>query len=58
MYPMKDVVGCDKSRRAPKQAVTREFPNGEIHPALAGYHDPKFFDIKIMEGSRRTEISQ
>lgn len=29
MLPTKDVVGCDKSRRAPKQAVTREFPNGE-----------------------------
>jgi hypothetical protein len=25
---MKDVVGCDKPRRAAKQALTRGFPNG------------------------------
>ena len=30
---MKDVVSCDKPRRAAKQALTRGFPNGETHPA-------------------------
>ena len=30
---MKDVVACDKSRGAGKQALIREFPNGETHPA-------------------------
>ena len=30
---MKDVVDCDKSRGAVKQALIREFPNGETHPA-------------------------
>ena len=29
---MKDVVDCDKSRGAVKQALIREFPNGETHP--------------------------
>ena len=28
---MKDVVDCDKSRGAVKQALIREFPNGETH---------------------------
>ena len=28
---MKDVVICDKPRRADKQALTRGFPNGETH---------------------------
>ena len=28
---MKDVVACDKSRGASKQALIREFPNGETH---------------------------
>ena len=27
----KDVVDCDKSRGAVKQALIREFPNGETH---------------------------
>ena len=30
---MKDVVICDKLRRADKQALTRRFPNGKTHPA-------------------------
>ena len=30
---MKDVVDCDKSRGAVKQALIREFPNGETHPS-------------------------
>ena len=29
---MKDVVICEKSREADKQAVIRECPNGETHP--------------------------
>ena len=29
---MKDVVSCDKSRGAAKQALIREFPNGATHP--------------------------
>jgi len=29
---MKDVVGCDKPRRAAKQAMTRGCPNGETRP--------------------------
>jgi hypothetical protein len=28
---MKDVVACDKSRGAGKQALIRECPNGETH---------------------------
>ena len=32
---MKDVVACDKSRGAGKQALIREFPNGETRPLLA-----------------------
>ena len=28
---MKDVVACDKSRGAGKQALIREFPNGATH---------------------------
>lgn len=30
--PMKDAVGCDKLRRAVKQAMTRRFPNGITQP--------------------------
>ena len=33
---MKDVVGCEKSRRVAKQTLTREFPNGETWPVLGG----------------------
>ena len=29
---MKDVVSCDKLRRAAKQALNRRFLNGETHP--------------------------
>ena len=29
---MKDVVGYEKPRGAVKQALIREFPNGETHP--------------------------
>ena len=29
---MKDVVSCDKLRRAAKQALSRRFLNGETHP--------------------------
>ena len=35
---MKDVVACDKSRGAGKQALIREFPNGETRPADGGHH--------------------
>ena len=31
---MKDVVNCDKLRRAVKQALTRRFPNGETRQGL------------------------
>ena len=31
---MKDVVSCDKLRRAAKQALTRRFPNGETRQGL------------------------
>jgi len=29
--PKKDVAGCDKPRRAVKQALTRGFPNGATY---------------------------
>jgi len=35
---MKDVVVCDKPRRADKQALTRGFPNGETRPVITGHH--------------------
>ena len=35
---MKDVVDCDKSRGAVKQALIRGCPNGETHPACRVSH--------------------
>ena len=66
MYPMKDVVGCDKSWRAPKQAMTQEFPNGEIHPPLADTMIPNSLILRSWRevgelkylSSRRKEINR
>ena len=48
LQAMKDVVGCEKSRGAVKQALIRECPNGETH----------LFEVSITEyigNVKRTE---
>lgn len=64
MFPMKDVVRCDKLRGAPKQAMNRRFPNGEIHPALRDILYPNPLSIERTVGelkylsSRTKEIKR
>jgi hypothetical protein len=52
---MKDVVTCDKSEGAGKQAMISEFPNGATHPAC-GIPNPEC--IGVVERTWRTETSQ
>ncbi len=55
---MKDVVGCDKPRRAPKQALTRGFPNGETHLDLIEKSYAEFIGIRRRPGEVKHLSSQ
>ena len=48
----KGVAVCDKSRGADKQALIREFPNGETHPDEVG------ISWAIKKRTRWSETSQ
>ena len=52
---MKDVVICDKLRRADKQALTRRFPNGKTHPV---YRVSCTEYIGVKKRTRGTETSK